>query len=131
MKIEHLAYMAEDPVAVAAWYVDHLGFSVKRKTEGSPFAHFLADGSGRVMLEVYNNPAATVPDYASMNPLVLHLAFSVDDVAAERQRLIEAGAAPEGEAQIPAQGDHVAMLRDPWGFPVQLVKRAEPMVPLD
>ncbi len=34
--------------------------------------HFLADGSGRVMLEMYNNPAATVPDYNAMHPLVLH-----------------------------------------------------------
>jgi hypothetical protein len=25
-------------------------------------------------------------------------------------------------------GDDLAMLRDPWGFPVQLVRRAKPMI---
>ncbi len=129
MKIEHLAYITKEPPAVAAWYVRHLGFTVKRKLDRSPDTHFLADGSGRVMLEIYNNPKATIPDYAAMNPLVLHLAFSAEDVPAERKRLIAAGATPVGDAQITSDGDTVAMLRDPWGFPLQLVRRAEPMVP--
>ena len=30
MKIEHAAYQIEDPVATAAWYVKHLGMTVKR-----------------------------------------------------------------------------------------------------
>ncbi len=128
MKIEHLAYMTEKPREVAAWYTENLGFSVKRKLDRSPDTHFLADGSGRVMVEIYNNPKATLPDYWGMNPLVLHLAFLAEDVPAERKRLIGAGAKPVGDAQINADGDTVAMLRDPWGFPIQLVKRAEPMV---
>ncbi len=129
MKIEHIAYMTERPVEAAAWYTEHLGFTVKRKGEGSPYAHFLADATGRVMIEIYNNPKADVPDYRSMNPLVLHLAFSVEDVAGERERLFHAGATPAGEVEVNAGGDTVAMLRDPWGFPIQLVKRASPMIP--
>jgi glyoxylase I family protein len=131
MKIEHLAFITREPREVAAWYCQHIGFTVKRKLDRSPDTHFLADESGRVMVEIYNNPKVTLPDYWSMDPLVLHLAFSVEDVPAERKRLIGAGASPEGDAQITADGDTVAMLRDPWGFPVQLVKRAEPMVPQD
>jgi len=29
---------------------------------------FLADATGQVMLEIYNNPQAKAPDYASMDP---------------------------------------------------------------
>jgi catechol 2,3-dioxygenase-like lactoylglutathione lyase family enzyme len=128
MHIEHIGYMVSDPPAVALWYVEHLGFSVRRKLEESPYTHFLADGSGRVMIEIYNNPRAAVPDYASLDPLVLHLAFTADDVDGTRRRLIEAGASPIGEAETMGTGDRLAMLRDPWGLPIQLCRRAEPMV---
>lgn len=128
MRIEHIGYMVENPVRVAQWYVEHLDFKVKRSIDESPYAHFLADGSGQVMIEIYNNPEAAVPDYAKMNFLVLHLAFSVADVDAERERLISAGASAEGEAFSTPGGDRIANLRDPWGFAIQLCRRAEPMV---
>ncbi|NUQ66583.1 MAG: VOC family protein [Pirellulales bacterium] len=128
MHIEHIGYMVSDPPAVAEWYIEHLGFRVRRKLDASPHTRFLADASGRVMIEIYNNPRATVPDYATLDPLVLHLAFTVDDVDAARQRLIEAGATPLGQPETIDTGDRLAMLRDPWGFPIQLCRRAEPMV---
>ncbi|NLX94651.1 MAG: VOC family protein [Rhodopirellula sp.] len=128
MRIEHIGYMVSDPPAVARWYIEHLGFGVRRKIDHSPHAHFLADQSGQVMIEIYNNPRATVPDYANLDPLVLHLAFIVEEVAATRQRLLDAGASPVGEIETTAAGDRLAMLRDPWGYPIQLCHRAEPMV---
>jgi len=127
-KIEHFAVVVKDPPAVAGWYAEHLGFTIKRAMDTAPFGHFLADASGGVMLELYNNPAVTVPDYASMDPLVLHIAFCSDDVAADYERLIAAGASGvDAPTDLPT-GDTVAMLRDPWGLAIQLVKRAEPMV---
>mgnify|MGYP002641976799 CR=1 FL=1 len=128
MKIEHIGYQVLDPVKVVAWYVEHLGFSVKRRMEQSPWAHFLADDSGQVMIEIYHNPDAPMPDYASMNPLVLHLAFVAEDVEAERDRLLAAWATADGEIEETPAGDRVAMLRDPWGFPIQLCKRAKAMI---
>ena len=83
MKIEHAAYVVQDPPATAEWYVKHLGFEIKRAMDVSPFGHFLADGSGIVMLEIYNNPAVDVPDYASIDPLILHLALISEDVPAD------------------------------------------------
>jgi len=80
------------------------------------------------MVEVYRNPTVAVPDYASIDPLILHLAFSSDDVAADVARLVEAGAVPTEQPRPTDTGDVVAMLRDPWGFAIQLVRRAEPMV---
>jgi glyoxylase I family protein len=129
LRIEHTAYQVADPVALASWYVAHLGMTIKRAQQVSPFGHFLADAGDHVMLEFYNNPRISTPDYRAIDPLVLHLAFSAGDVAATRVRLLAAGATPEGDVQVTDAGDHVAMLRDPWGLAVQLVKRAQPMIP--
>ena len=127
MKIEHFAYQVEDAAAVSDWYFEHMDFSVKRGVD-SPFAvRFLADGSGDVMIEIYNNPKVTTPDYASMDPLILHLAFVCDDIPGTIERLVAAGATLLLEETTPL-GDSLAMLRDPWGLAIQLCKRAEPMV---
>lgn len=128
MKIEHVAFQVAEPVEAARWYVEHLGLIVKRAEGTSPFGHFLADDAGAVMLELYGNPAVTVPDYRQMDPRVLHVAFKTSDVAGTRLRLMRAGATAEGDPTVNANGDEVAMLRDPWGLAVQLVRRAVDMI---
>jgi catechol 2,3-dioxygenase-like lactoylglutathione lyase family enzyme len=128
VKIEHVAYQVQDPVALADWYVTHLGMVVKRAQNAAPFARFLADEGESVMIEVYNNPAVPQPDYRAIDPLMLHLAFRTDDVAGTRARLLAAGATAEGEVTVAANGDELAMLRDPWGLAVQLVRRAQQMI---
>jgi catechol 2,3-dioxygenase-like lactoylglutathione lyase family enzyme len=128
LKIEHVAFQVEDPVAVAKWYVAHLGLTLKRAYPERPFGQFLADDGDAVMLEFYNNPKASVPDYTQIDPLVLHVAFYTDDIASARARLLSAGATTEGDIVATNSGDHLAMLRDPWGLAVQLVHRAEPMI---
>ena len=128
MRIEHAAYQVSDPRAIAEWYVRHLGMSIRRAQDASPFGHFLADSAGTVMLEFYNHPAVAVPDYRLIDPLVQHVAFSADDVEATHSRLLAAGATAESDVQVTPAGDRVAMLRDPWGFAIQLVKRASPML---
>ena len=55
MKIEHVALNVPDPLAMARWYVEHLGLTVKRRAMEAPYAHFLADDSGTVMVELYGN----------------------------------------------------------------------------
>jgi glyoxylase I family protein len=129
MRIEHFAYMVADPVSVAAWYVRNLHWQIRRSESKPPFAHFLADSSGQVMVEIYNNPAATVPDYRAMNPLNLHIGLVCDsDLDAMRDRLIEAGATDCGGIIVTPAGDRLAMLRDPWGLAIQLCQRHTPMV---
>jgi glyoxylase I family protein len=128
VKIEHTAYQVADPVALARWYVAHLGLRIKRAQDTPPFGHFLADDGDAVMLEFYRNETLPVPDYRSMNPLALHLAFLADDVPAVRTRLLAAGATAEGDVVRNPAGDEVAMLRDPWGLAVQLIRRADPMI---
>lgn len=128
MKIEHVAFNVTKPVAVARWYIDHLEMRAARTFGPPTHTHFLVDASGQSMIEIYNNPKATVPEYRKTDPLVLHLAFAADDVRATRTRLLQAGATAEGEVVVADNGDELAMLRDPWGFAIQLVKRSRPML---
>jgi glyoxylase I family protein len=124
MRIEHIAWQVPDPVATADWYVRIMGFQVVRRGKGPTLAHFLADESGNVVIEVYNNPAAMMPDYPKMSPLLLHLAFAVADMVGTRDMLVKAGATVTEDISTTHAGDQIAMLRDPWGFPLQLVKRS-------
>ena len=128
MKIEHIAWQVDQPAAMTDWYCQHLGFTQKRASDDPFPVRFLADGSGQVMIEVYNNPSLTTPDYASTNPLLMHLALSCDDMSSTIARLLEAGATLASEASTTPAGDVLAMLRDPWGLPVQLCQRKNPMV---
>lgn len=127
MKIEHFAINVADPVNMAAWYVEHLGLTVVRCGPAPIHMHFLADDGGRVMLEIYCNPPNEVPDYKSMPPLLLHLALVSEDPDADRARLEAAGATFHSEGRQD-DGSHLVMMRDPWGFAIQLCKRGKPML---
>jgi len=128
IRMEHLALNVADPAKMAQWYVDHLDMKVLREGPPPVNGRFIADVGGNVMLELYTNPPDAVPDYASMDPLLLHVAFMVDDVDATRARLIVAGATPAGAVEVTPGGDKIAMLRDPWGLAIQFVNRADPML---
>jgi catechol 2,3-dioxygenase-like lactoylglutathione lyase family enzyme len=128
MKIEHVAVNVPDPLGMGRWYVEHLGFTVKRRTVDAPYAHFLADDGDTVMVEIYKNTDAPIPDYAKGDARALHLAMVSEDVDADVKRLTAAGAKLDGEPFTAPNGDRLAMLRDPWGFAIQLVKRGTPMI---
>jgi glyoxylase I family protein len=129
VKIEHIAFQVEDPIEVALWYIENLGMTLKRAYPQRPWGQFLSDDGDAVMLEFYNNPKAAVPDYRKIDPLALHVAFRVKDIAAERAKLLAAGATAEGDITTADNGDQLAMHRDPWGLAVQLVTRVEDMIP--
>jgi len=57
-----------------------------------------------------------------------HIAFMVDDVQATRDKLIAAGAKPDWEVETTGDGDVITTARDLWGIPIQLLKRAKPML---
>jgi catechol 2,3-dioxygenase-like lactoylglutathione lyase family enzyme len=128
VKLEHVALLVADPAAAARWYEEHLGMRIVRSGQAPESARFLADSNGTSVLEIYAGPSAP-PEYASMDPSLLHVAFSADDVPGTRARLIAAGATPVGDAVLTPGGDQFAMLRDPWGLALQLARRARPLVP--
>lgn len=125
MKFEHFALNVPDARAAARWWVDHLGLSVVRSNPDAPYTSFLADETGRVVVELYTNPGAAVPDYPAMPPLNFHTAFVAPDARATRTRLERAGAALFKEEALP-DGSVLVMMRDPWGVPLQFCQRAKP-----
>ncbi|MBL4630023.1 MAG: VOC family protein [Paraglaciecola sp.] len=127
MKIEHFAYNVSDPIAIAKWYCENLGFTVKHKFTHAPHTHFLADSTDNVMIEIYNNPVDHVPNYHDMHPLILHLAFVSETPEEDAQKLVTAGAKIVDDVKLP-DGSHLKMLKDPWGFSIQLCKRSKPFI---
>ena len=128
LRFEHFAINVEDPVAMAQWYCANLGMQVVRRGDPPASMHFLADANGTVVVEIYTQLPDQVPDYAGMHPMLLHLAFDVEDAQAVHDQLVGAGATTVGGVTVNDAGDHMAMLRDPWGFCLQLCQRVEPMV---
>ncbi|MHC4728089.1 MAG: VOC family protein [Planctomycetota bacterium] len=129
IRLEHVAINVENPAAMARWYKDNLGMKVVREGPPPVNMRFISDAGGNMMLELYNNPPNEVPDYPSMNPLSLHIAFMVDDVKTLTRKLISAGATIAVDINTTEAGDELVILRDPWGVPIQFLKRSKPMLP--
>ena len=127
MKIEHIAINVEDPAAMARWYTENLGLTIVKQDHNAPYMTFLADDSGQMMIEIYKNPADQLPEYRSMHPLILHLAFVSDNPSEDMKRLVVSGATIVSD-EILDDGSHLIMLRDPWGLCIQLCKRAISML---
>jgi hypothetical protein len=101
---------------------------VRRAVDTPLVARFLADSSGAVMLEIYRSAEVAVPDYRAMDPILLHVAFLCEDLPGTVARLTAAGATRESGPETVGE-NHLAMLRDPWGLPIQLVHRGRPLLP--
>jgi catechol 2,3-dioxygenase-like lactoylglutathione lyase family enzyme len=125
MKFEHVAFNVPDARAQARWLVDQLGFTVYRASETAPYMNFLADETGRVVLELYSNTAAPIPDYKNQPPLVLHFAMATKDAGADGERLRQAGGTVFSDTTQP-DGTRFVMVRDPWGLALQFCQRASP-----
>jgi uncharacterized glyoxalase superfamily protein PhnB len=69
-----------------------------------------------------------VPDYRALDPLLVHVAFTTDDMQAARARLLAAGATAESDITVTDSGDSLMMLRDPWGLPIQFIRRKVPII---
>ena len=126
MKFEHYALNVPDSASMADWYAKNCRMKIVRAIDLEPHTRFLADETGRVVLEIYSNRAVEMPDFARMDSLEYHLAFAVDDPEAEKARLQEAGARFEDSVQ-PSEGTKLIMMRDPFGMALQICKRAEPL----
>ena len=127
MRIEHIAINVPEVEKHAQWYVNHLGMTIVRQLEEMNI-HFMTDESSHVVMELYTNPEVTMPDYASMEAEVFHIAFSADDIEAERDRLVSAGAESLTDIRTTPAGDRLTFLRDPWGVCLQLAQRSKPLI---
>ncbi|MEM9143314.1 MAG: VOC family protein [Bacteroidota bacterium] len=126
MIFEHLALNVREVRPVLDWYVRHLGLEVASEQKEPPFMTFLADGSGRVMMELYQRPDEAKIDFGKKHPLTFHLAFISRNAFEDKERLQAAGATFVEEVKK-GDGSHLIMLRDPWGMPLQLCQRTTPL----
>ncbi len=119
MKLEHVAIDVAEPDKVIDWWCRNLGFRRSR-----PGSAFILDDSGVMGLEIYRTgETPEAPDYKAVNSMTLHIAFVSEDVKRDAERLVAAGATLE-KLDIESPSFHMAILRDPWGIPVQFCKRA-------
>lgn len=125
MNIEHIALNIKNPQQMAAWYRDNLGFKILQSMDISPFAHFILDASGHIMLEIFKLPNKKIPNYKSLDPAIFHIGFSVDNIEKTLNHLTKRGATVVEKLITNSAGNKVAMLKDPWGLSIQLIKRVK------
>ena len=126
LAFEHVAINVAEPEKMAEWYRDHLNMTIVRTAAFG--THFLADSSGRVVIEIYKNPNVAVTDYPAQHPSTLHLAFVVNSVAQTKTRLVAAGATVADDILTTQAGDEMLMLKDPWGVTIQFITRENPIL---
>lgn len=127
MKFEHFALNVAEPIKLANWYTTNCDMKILRFMKNPPYTHFLADSEGNSVVEIYSNKSAKIHDYNLSHPLEFHFAFTVDNVDESKEKLISAGAKLVEDLKL-EDGSHLVMLRDPFGIPLQLCKRAVPLV---
>ena len=122
MTFEHFALNVVDIKGVVNWYCTHLGLTIANQQKESPFMTFLADSTGRVVIEFYKREDELAEDFSNRHPLTFHVAFVSENAEKDKQRLLNAGASFFDEI-LKEDGSHLVMLRDPWGIPLQLCQR--------
>ena len=131
MKIEHFGLIVPEPLAMAKWYEENLGFQTMRSGgDNMDGVAFVADSSGQVMLELIARRDTRPLDFAAMAPLQVHIALLSEDPAADCDRLQNAGAVMLEDNLGRGSGDRLILLRDPWGVVIQLAKRKTPILRL-
>lgn len=125
---EHYALNVIDSKAKSQWLVDNLGLVIVKKGNAPMFGMFVADAGKHLMMELYQNATFPVINFSDVSHNATHLAFMVEDVAAAKTQLVAAGATVVDDIVKTPSGDVFLMVRDPWGEPLQLLKRVAPML---
>jgi catechol-2,3-dioxygenase len=124
MVFEHFALNINNIEEIVKWYTGNLGLKIVSEQKESPFMTFLADSSGRVIMELYCRPDEHITNFKTRHPLTFHVAFVSENAEQDKIRLLEQGALFVEEVKK-EDGSLLVMLRDPWGMPLQLCQRAQ------
>lgn len=126
LTLEHVGLCVADPMAMAVWYRDVLGFELRFSAAAADraVAFVAAPGSG-VCLELGRLPGIRPLTSCLDHPLQLHLAFTSADPDADAARLVAQGARFIEECPVTRPGDRLLLLADPWGNALQLVSRRD------
>ena len=126
MNIEHIGICVEAPVSMGVWYRDALGFAIIRSAgNDQEGVTFLADSAGGTVLELGRLPDVPPLEARGRPALQLHIAVACEDPSVEAARLVRAGAEQVGESPRNSRPGEKILVRDPWGYTIQLVNRQE------
>lgn len=119
--LEHTAIASPQPLQLAEWYVQHLGFRINYEYAGNYFVK-APDGS---MLEII--PSEGVPAEQGMkSPGIRHLAIKVDHFDAAYQQLQSKGVHFLGDPYT-NQGNRLVFFGDADGNILHLIERQQPL----
>jgi catechol-2,3-dioxygenase len=121
MVFEHFAINAENIQEVVSWYVTDVGLEIVKGKKEPPFLTFLADSSGKVIMELYHRPDEVTTDFVNKHPLAFHVAFVSENT--EKIKEITKRGCFFCRGSRERRREPLVMLRDPWGMPLQLCQR--------
>ena len=113
----------DDPVASAAFLVDHYGFSEDMAADG--FVSLSRPDAGFNVIYLRTGLSTFKPESAKGRADGLLLVFVVDDVDAEYERLRRDGVAITTPVETEPWGERYFQVTDPNGVVIQLVEWVE------
>jgi catechol 2,3-dioxygenase-like lactoylglutathione lyase family enzyme len=126
MQIEHIGFLVNAPISMGKWYCEHFGFRVVRSSgDDSAGGVFLKDDASGVTVELCKVAGKAIYDYRALEPLQAHIAIDCADPHALAEKLAQAGASIIEQSPKTPGSNMVVMVRDPWGFAIQLINRVE------
>ena len=120
--IDHIAIISSDYQKAKDFYVDKLGFKVKREVERKDRDDFIItlEAPNGILVELFieRNPPRRVtrPEAAGMR----HLAFRVQDIEKSVEKLNKKGIETEEIRIDPQNGKRMTFFMDPDGLPLEL-----------
>jgi hypothetical protein len=124
LNIEHIGICVTAPISMGVWYRDNLGFKIIRSVgDDADGVSFVADRKDGTILELGKLPEGPPLDGRRLLPLQLHIAIECENPSTEAERLINAGAELVGESPRNTYQGEKILIRDPWGYTIQIVNR--------
>ena len=120
--IDHIAIISSDYQKAKDFYVDKLGFKVKREVERKDRDDFIItlEAPNGILIELFieMNPPRRItrPEAAGMR----HLAFRVQDIEESVEKLNKKGIETEEIRIDPQNGKRMTFFMDPDGLPLEL-----------
>ena len=120
--IDHIAIISSDYQKAKDFYVDKLGFKVKREEERKDRDDFIItlEAPNGILVELFieRNPPRRVtrPEAAGLR----HLAFRVQDIEKSVEKLNKKGIETEEIRIDPQNGKRMTFFMDPDGLPLEL-----------
>ena len=123
--LEHTAIASPNPLQLAEWYVQHLGFRINYEYGGNYFVKAL-DGSMLEIVPSEGERSQQVSYQGMKDPGLRHLAIKVDDFDASHRELQSQGVHFLTEPYL-NQGNRLVFFTDADGNLLHLIEREKPL----